>query len=42
MGSAVVALDDKMALTIGKMMMDCMLIEDVTSGAFMMFSSTHW
>ncbi len=35
-------LDEKMALTIGKAMLDCGLIEDVTSGAFMMFSNTHW
>lgn len=41
-GNTVMNLDEKMALTIGKAMLDCGLIEDVTSGAFMMFSNTHW
>jgi hypothetical protein len=34
-------LDEKSALAVGKTMLDCGLLVDSTSGAFMMFSSTH-
>jgi hypothetical protein len=41
-GGVEVNFDEKTALSIGKMMLDCELIDDVTSKAFNMFSSTHW